>query len=54
MDQITEKSDLREIKERILEIEKEHYEILKRLQHITRSIDDIHRQLTSKEGKGDH
>ena len=54
MDQITEKSDLREIKERILEIEKEQNEILKRLEHITRSVDDIHRHLKSKEAKEDH
>jgi hypothetical protein len=54
MDQITEKSDLKEIKERILEIEIEQRDILNKLEHISRAVDDIHRLVKSMEEKGHH
>ena len=54
MDQITEKSDLKEIKERILEIEKGQNDILKRLEHISRAVDDLHRYIKGIEEKGRH
>jgi hypothetical protein len=52
MDQITEKSDLKEIKERILEIEIEQRDILNKLDHISRAVDDIHRLVKGMEEKG--
>ncbi|MDH4231702.1 MAG: hypothetical protein OEW04_06695 [Nitrospirota bacterium] len=51
MDQITEKSDLKEIRERILEIKKEQHDILRRLEHISRVVEDIHREVKGREGK---
>lgn len=54
MDQITEKSDLKEIRERILEIEKGRDDILKKLEHISRAVEDIHRLVKSMTEKGHH
>ena len=51
MDQIAEKSDLKEIKERILEIEKGQHDILNKLEHISRAVDDIHRYVKGREDK---
>jgi hypothetical protein len=52
MDQITEKSDIKEIKERILEIEMEQRNILEKLEHISRAVDDIHRLVKSTTERG--
>jgi len=54
MDQITEKSDIKEIKERIVEIEMEQRDILNKLEHMSRAVDDIHRIAKSMEEKGHH